>query len=69
VEKRKTGRGAEFWAQRAEILGGNTDDFDNKGVAEIATQKILKRKGLKIDCWRNAVRFWGTESWWEELTE
>jgi hypothetical protein len=30
-------------------LGGNADGCENKGVVKIATQKMLKRKGLKID--------------------
>jgi len=33
----------------AEILGGNADRCENKGVAEKATQKMLKGKGIKID--------------------
>jgi hypothetical protein len=65
----ENGRWRGVLAQRAEILGGNADDLENKGVAEIATQKILKRKGLKIDCWRNPLRFGGTESWREKLAE
>jgi len=32
-----------------EKLGGNADVCENKGIAEKATQKLLKLKGLKID--------------------
>jgi len=32
-----------------EKLGGNADVYENKGIAENATQKLLKLKGLKID--------------------
>jgi len=38
------------------ILWGNADVFEKKGVAKKATQKMLKLKGLQIDCSRNAVR-------------
>jgi hypothetical protein len=37
-------------------LGGNADVYENKWVEEIATQKILKTKKLKIDCLRDAMR-------------
>jgi hypothetical protein len=33
-----------MFGQRIEKLGGNADDFENKGVAKIATQKMLKIK-------------------------
>jgi hypothetical protein len=49
--------------------GGNADDCENKGVAKIATQKMLKTQELKIDGLRDALRIdvgrrdeWGTLS-------
>jgi len=39
-----------------EKLGGNADVYENKGIAEKATQKLLKLKGLKIDQWMVAVQ-------------
>jgi len=38
-----------------EKLGGNADVYENKGIAENATQKLLKLKGLKIDRWMVSV--------------
>jgi hypothetical protein len=37
-------------------LGGNADVYENKGIAEKATQKLLKQKGLKIDQGRVSVQ-------------
>jgi len=37
---------------RLEKLGGNADGCEKKGVAEKATQKMLKTKELEIDCLR-----------------
>ncbi len=42
--------------QRIAKLGGNADGCENKGVAKIATQKMLNTKKLKIDCLRGALR-------------
>jgi hypothetical protein len=39
-----------------EKLGGNADRFENKGVAKIATQKLMKIGELKIDHCRDAAR-------------
>jgi hypothetical protein len=38
------------------ILGGNADGCENKGVAEKATQKLMKIRELKIDGFRGALR-------------
>jgi hypothetical protein len=38
------------------ITGGNADICENKGVAKIATQKMLKTKELQIDGLRDALR-------------
>jgi hypothetical protein len=38
------------------ITGGNADDFENKGVGKIATQKLMRIRELKIDPFRDAVR-------------
>jgi hypothetical protein len=40
----------------SEKLGGNADGCENKGVAKIATQKLMKLRELKIDRLRDAVR-------------
>jgi hypothetical protein len=37
-------------------LGGSADGGQNKGVAKIATQKLLKPMELQIDHFRDAVR-------------
>jgi len=38
------------------ITGGNADRSENKGVAKIATQKLMKIGELKIDHFQDAVR-------------
>ena len=38
------------------ITGGNADRCENKGVAKIATQKLMKIRELQIDRLRDAVR-------------
>jgi hypothetical protein len=38
------------------ITGGNADRCENKGVAKIAIQMLMKLRELKIDRWRDAVR-------------
>src|ERR1700730_16290585 len=48
-------------------LGGNADSCENKGVAEKATQRMLKTKELQIDGLRDAARAAGTEFWRERL--
>jgi hypothetical protein len=42
-------------AGSCKIPGGNSDDYQNKGLAGKATQKLLKTKVIKIDgSWRRA---------------
>jgi hypothetical protein len=41
---------------RGKITGGNADGCENKGVAKIATQKVLKTKKLRIDGLWDALR-------------
>jgi hypothetical protein len=43
-------------SERNGKLGGNADGCENKGVAEKATQKMVKTKGLQIDCLPDALR-------------
>jgi hypothetical protein len=38
------------------ITGGNADGCENKGVAKIAIQELMKIRELKIDRFRDAVR-------------
>lgn len=38
------------------ILGGNADNYENKGVEKKGIQKMLKTDELKIDGSRDAVR-------------
>ena len=50
------GDAAGRFLQRAKILGGNADGCENKGVAKIATQMLMKLRELKIDQLRDALR-------------
>jgi hypothetical protein len=59
--KTRCSRRVNPWSTKSEIpvrkkLGGNADDYENKRVVKIATQKMLKTKKLKIDCFRGARR-------------
>jgi hypothetical protein len=39
-----------------EITAGNADRCENKGVAKIGIQMLMKIRELKIDCFRDALR-------------
>ena len=51
----------------SQIPRGNADGYENKGVVEKATQKVMETKELKIDHLRSAVQVARTEYWREKL--